>query len=116
LPANCSRAIPFRPSACSAIPTSRLRGKQDPGELFPGASWLWRHRPLAAAAQGAAEVSFETGLRAFGYGLRPDMDVQTATVMKHSSAITALRASMAIADKDCEAILAALLHEIDFQG
>jgi len=108
-----------------AIPAARVLGhsdvaparKMDPGELFPWGKLalagigLWPQTRKAKLA-----VSFEDGLRAFGYGLRPDMDVPAETV------ITAFQRHFrparidGVADRECEAILAALLGEIDFTG
>ena len=107
------------------IPPERVLGhsdvaparKQDPGELFP-----WGELALAGIGlwpqtrKERLTVSFETGLRAFGYGLRPDMDVTTATVIEAFQRHYRPARIDGVADKDCEAILAALLHEIDFQG
>jgi len=100
------------------IPAARVLGhsdvaparKQDPGELFPwgrlalSGIGLWPQTRKAGLA-----VSFEDGLRAFGYGLRPAADVPAEAV------ITAFQRHFrparidGIADEECDAILAALL-------
>lgn len=104
-----------------SIPKERVIGhsdvaparKTDPGELFPWGTLalsgigLWpqtrKHR---------LEVSFEDGLRAFGYGLRPDMDVETPKVIEAFQRHFRPLKIDGIADEECERILAALLVEI----
>ena len=107
------------------IPPERVLGhsdvaparKQDPGELFP-----WGELALAGIGllpqtrKERLTVSFEVGLRAFGYGLRPDMDVAAQTVIEAFQRHYRPSRIDGVADRDCEAILAALLHEIDFKG
>jgi len=107
------------------IPPERVLGhsdvaparKQDPGELFP-----WGELALAGIGlwpqtrKHRLPVGFADGLRAFGYGLRPDMDVKTETVTEAFQRHYRPSRIDGVADKECEAILAALLHEIDFQG
>ena len=105
-----------------AIPKERVIGhsdvaparKTDPGELFPWGTLalsgigLWpqtrKHR---------LKVSFEDGLRAFGYGLSPDMDVETSKVIEAFQRHFRPSKIDGIADQECERILAALLVEID---
>src|SRR6267142_2439370 len=50
--------------------------------------------------------------RAFGYGLKPEMNVPAETVIEAFQRHYRPARIDGIADKDCEAILAALLHEI----
>ena len=61
------------------------------------------------------KVPFEDGLRAFGYGLRPDMDVPDETVIqafqRHFRPVKDRRYRR----RECKRILAALLQEIDFR-
>ncbi len=108
-----------------AIPPERVLGhsdvaparKQDPGELFP-----WGELALAGIGlwpqtrKPRLRVGFADGLRAFGYGLRPDMDVPTETVVEAFQRHYRPSRIDGVADKECESILAALLNEIDFQG
>ncbi|MDE2473923.1 MAG: hypothetical protein KGO48_02635, partial [Alphaproteobacteria bacterium] len=58
-------------------------------------------------------VPFEDGLRAFGYGLPPDMEVRPATVIEAFQRHFRPAHIDGRPDKECEAILAALLREID---
>jgi N-acetylmuramoyl-L-alanine amidase len=106
------------------IPAERVLGhsdvaparKLDPGELFP-----WGELALAGIGlwpqtrKAKLPVSFADGLRAFGYGLKPDMDVPTETVTEAFQRHYRPSRIDGVVDKECEAILAALLHEIDFQ-
>ena len=91
--------------------------KQDPGELFP-----WGELALAGIGlwpqtrKSRLSISFADGLRAFGYGMRPDMDVPDETVTEAFQRHFRPARIDGVADKECEAILAALLHEIDFKG
>ena len=108
-----------------AIPPERVLGhsdvaparKQDPGELFP-----WGELALAGIGlwpqtrKPRLSVSFADGLRAFGYGLKPEMDVSTETVIEAFQRHYRPSRIDGVADQECESILAALLHEIDFQG
>jgi N-acetylmuramoyl-L-alanine amidase len=104
------------------IPAARVLGhsdvaparKMDPGELFPWGKLalagigLWpqtRKHPL--------DLPFETGLRIFGYGLPPDMDVSPEVVIKAFQRHFRPARIDGRADRECEAILAALLREID---
>ena len=59
------------------------------------------------------KVSFEDGLRAFGYGLRPEMDVATETVIEAFQRHFRPSKIDGVADEECKRILAALLAEID---
>ncbi len=107
------------------IPAERVLGhsdvaparKLDPGELFP-----WGELALAGIGlwpqtrKAKLPVSFADGLRAFGYGLKPDMDVPTETVTEAFQRDYRPSRIDGVVDKECEAILAALLHEIDFKG
>jgi N-acetylmuramoyl-L-alanine amidase len=108
-----------------SIPAARVLGhsdvaparKQDPGELFP-----WGKLSLAGIGlwpqtrKHRLKVPFEDGLRAFGYGLPPDMDVTSETVIEAFQRHFRPARIDGKADKECEAILAALLREIDFSG
>ncbi len=105
-----------------SIPDARVLGhsdvaparKTDPGELFP-----WGTLALAGVGlwpqtrKHKLKVSFEDGLRAFGYGLSPDMDVATSTVIEAFQRHFRPAQIDGIADEECERILAALLAEID---
>jgi len=104
------------------IPAARVLGhsdvaparKMDPGELFPWGKLalagvgLWpqtRNCPL--------DISFESGLRAFGYGLPPDTSVPRSTVIEAFQRNFRPAKIDGQADPECEAILAAILREID---
>ena len=107
------------------IPAARVLGhsdvaparKLDPGELFP-----WGTLALAGVGlwpqtrKSRLTVPFAQGLRAFGYGLPPDMDVPTETVIAAFQRHFRPSRIDGVADRECEAILAALLGEIDFTG
>ena len=107
------------------IPAARVLGhsdvaparKMDPGELFPwgrlahAGIGLWPQTRKCALA-----VPFESGLRAFGYGLPPDMDVPMATVIAAFQRHFRPAKIDGCADAECECILAALLQEIDISG
>jgi N-acetylmuramoyl-L-alanine amidase len=104
------------------IPAARVLGhsdvaparKTDPGELFP-----WGKLALAGVGlwpqtrKSALDVPFETGLRAFGYGLPPDTDVPVPIVVEAFQRHFRPAKIDGRADTECEAILAALLREID---
>src|SRR6185436_4560022 len=106
-----------------AVPPERVIGhsdvaparKTDPGELFP-----WRKLALAGVGlwpenrQGRLDIPFTDGLRAFGYGLAPDMDVKDAIVIEAFQRHWRPGRIDGLADAECEAILAALLREVDF--
>ena len=87
--------------------------KVDPGELFPWGTLalsgvgLWPQTRKATLT-----VSFEDGLRAFGYGLAPDMDVPAETVISAFQRHFRPSKIDGVADKECNAILAALLADI----
>ena len=105
-----------------SIPPERVLGhsdvaparKIDPGELFP-----WGGLALAGVGlwpqtrKHTLKVPFEDGLRAFGYGLRPDMDVPSETVIQAFQRHFRPSKTDGIADEECKRILAALLAEID---
>jgi N-acetylmuramoyl-L-alanine amidase len=107
-----------------SIPPPRVLGhsdvaparKTDPGELFP-----WGTLSLAGIGlwpqtrKERLTVAFEDGLRAFGYGLKPDMDVPSETVIEAFQRHWRPARIDGAPDSECEAILAALLQEIDFQ-
>ena len=107
-----SRAIRFRPNACSAIPMWRRRAKRIPASCFPGARLsLAGIGSVAADAQSASlPVPFADGLRAFGYGFAPDMDVARETAIEAFQRHWRPGRIDGVADTECEAILAALLH------
>jgi N-acetylmuramoyl-L-alanine amidase len=106
-----------------AVPPERVIGhsdvaparKTDPGELFP-----WRKLALNGVGlwpencQGRLDIPFTDGLRAFGYGVAPDMDVKDAIVIEAFQRHWRPARIDGVADAECEAILAALLREIDF--
>ena len=108
------------------IPAERVIGhsdvaparKMDPGELFPWAVLaeagigLWPgvgRTPRPRALKGR----FEDGLRRFGYGVRPELDIAPEVV------ITAFQRHFrpdridGVADAECAGILAALLATLD---
>ena len=88
--------------------------KIDPGELFPwGALALAGIGLWPQTRKHALKVPFEAGLRAFGYGLRPDVDVRTETVIEAFQRHFRPARIDGVADIECERILAALLAEID---
>ena len=88
--------------------------KQDPGELFP-----WQALANAGVGvwpeQGRRKLvgTFEEGLRRYGYGMRPDVDVSleaaTLAFQRH------FRPGLlnGIADEECESLLAGLLATLD---
>jgi N-acetylmuramoyl-L-alanine amidase len=55
------------------------------------------------------KIPFEDGLRVFGYGLRPEMDVPTSTVIEAFQRHFRPAKMDGIADDECKRILAALL-------
>ncbi len=103
------------------IPPERVLGhsdvaparKLDPGELFPWGALAQAGIGLSPEAVRPIEVSFDAGLRRFGYGFRPDTDVSL------EDAITAFQRHFrparidGVADEECERILAALLATLD---
>ncbi len=106
-----------------AVPPERVLGhsdvaparKTDPGEFFP-----WRALALAGIGlwpegrERHLDVPFTDGLRAFGYGLAPDMEVTDATVIEAFQRHWRPSRIDGVADGECEAILAALLKAMDF--
>jgi N-acetylmuramoyl-L-alanine amidase len=103
------------------IPACRVLGhsdvaparKLDPGELFPWGTLalsgvgLWPQTRKAKLT-----MSFEEGLRAFGYGLRPETDVNLETAIAAFQRHFRPAKIDGVADRECEAILAALLDDI----
>jgi N-acetylmuramoyl-L-alanine amidase len=107
------------------IPPERVLGhsdvaparKADPGELFPwGALALEGIGLWPQTRKHRLSVPFADGLRAFGYGISPDVDVPDATVIAAFQRHWRPRLIDGVADAECEAILAALLRAIDFHG
>jgi N-acetylmuramoyl-L-alanine amidase len=106
-----------------AVPPERVLGhsdvaparKTDPGELFP-----WRKLALAGVGlwpekrQGRLDIPFTDGLRAFGYGLAPDIEVRDETVIEAFQRHWRPSRIDGVPDAECEAILASLLRAIDF--
>lgn len=86
--------------------------KMDPGELFPWARLakegvgLWPEGRKATLA-----ASFEDGLRMFGYGLAPDMDVSNDDVIRAFQRHFRTAKMDGIADTECAHILAQLLAQ-----
>src|SRR5882672_1356439 len=70
----------------------------------------WRELALAGIGlwpqtrKPRLSVGFADGLRAFGYGLRPDMDVPTETVVEAFQRHYRPSRIDGVADKDCESI------------
>ena len=104
------------------IPPERVLGhsdvaparKMDPGELFPwGALSLEGVGLWPQTRKTRLDVPFTDGLRAFGYGLRPEMDVADATVTEAFQRHWRPARIDGVADRECEAILAALLGAMD---
>jgi N-acetylmuramoyl-L-alanine amidase len=105
-----------------SIPPERVLGhsdvaparKIDPGELFPwGALSIAGIGLWPQTRKARLKVPFEDGLRAFGYGKRPEMDVADHVVIgAFQRHFRPLRID-GIADDECKHILAALLSEID---
>jgi N-acetylmuramoyl-L-alanine amidase len=107
------------------IPPERVLGhsdvapsrKTDPGELFP-----WGTLSLAGIGlwpqtrKLRLDVPFTDGLRAFGYGLMPDTDVPDKTVIAAFQRHWRPARIDGVPDRECEAILAALLGAIDLQA
>jgi N-acetylmuramoyl-L-alanine amidase len=107
------------------IPAARVLGhsdvapsrKMDPGELFP-----WDELALAGVGlwpqsrKHKLNVPFEAGLRGFGYGLPPDVEVPLTTVTEAFQRHFRPAKIDGRADAECEAILASLLHEIDIRA
>ena len=103
------------------IPPERVLGhsdvaparKTDPGELFP-----WGALALAGVGlwpqtrRRELKVAFEDGLRAFGYGLPPEIDVQASTVIEAFQRHFRPAKIDGVADDECSRILAALLAEM----
>ena len=106
-----------------AIPPERVLGhsdvaparKQDPGELFPWAKLakegigLW---PDGASGEPGGGT-FESRLRAFGYGIRPGADVSLEDVITAFQRHFRPNAITGIADDECAAIAAALVARLD---
>ena len=102
------------------IPKARVLGhsdvaparKIDPGELFPWGTLALSGVGLWPQTRKAKLVApFMEGLRAFGYGLRPDVDVADEVVVSAFQRHFRPSKIDGIVDRECEAILAALLAE-----
>src|SRR5438477_3168540 len=99
------------------IPPERVLGhsdvaparKLDPGELFP-----WGELALAGVGlwpqtrKHRLTVPFDDGLRAFGYGVAPEVDVRSEIVIEAFQRHFRPSRIDGRADGECEAILAAL--------
>lgn len=103
-----------------SIPAARVLGhsdvaparKIDPGELFPwGALALDGVGLWPQTRKTRLTVPFEDGLKAFGYGLKPDMDVPGETVISAFQRHFRPLKIDGVADEECGRILAALLAE-----
>jgi N-acetylmuramoyl-L-alanine amidase len=106
-----------------AIPPERVLGhsdvaparKLDPGELFP-----WGALALAGVGlwpqtrKMRLAVSFTDGLRAFGYGLSPEVDAASEAVIAAFQRHFRPAKIDGVADEDCARILAALLSHMDW--
>ena len=104
------------------IPAARVLGhsdvaparKLDPGELFP-----WGKLALAGVGlwpqtrKQRLNVSFVDGLRGFGYGLPPQIDIAPELVIEAFQRHFRPSRIDGCVDGECEAILAALLREVD---
>ena len=87
--------------------------KIDPGELFPWGALALAGIGLWPQTRNARlKLSFEEGLRAFGYGLKPDMDVATEVVISAFQRHFRPSKIDGIVDDECSRILAALLESI----
>jgi N-acetylmuramoyl-L-alanine amidase len=107
------------------IPPERVLGhsdvaparKMDPGELFPwGALALAGIGLWPQTRKARLNVPFADGLRAFGYGLKPDMDVPEKVVIEAFQRHWRPARIDGVADRECEAILAAMLGAIDLHA
>lgn len=116
-----------------SIPPERVLGhsdvaparKQDPGELFPwgvlaaAGIGLWPGRaptsvcPSGEEGWGEGDAVFESGLRRFGYGIRPDTDVSVEDAVAAFQRHFRPARIDGRADEECAAILAALLATLD---
>lgn len=103
-----------------SIPAARVLGhsdvaparKIDPGELFPwGALALDGVGLWPQTRKTRLTVPFEDGLKAFGYGLKPDMEVPNETVISAFQRHFRPLKIDGVADEECSRILAALLAE-----
>ncbi len=85
--------------------------KQDPGEKFPwkrlaeAGIGLWPDKP--AVMRG----TFEANLRAFGYGVRPEMDVSLEAMTLAFQRHWRPHVLNGVPDAECEGILAALVAQ-----
>jgi N-acetylmuramoyl-L-alanine amidase len=107
------------------IPPERVLGhsdvaparKWDPGELFPwGALSLAGIGLWPQTRKTQLKVPFADGLRAFGYGMKPEIDVPEKTVIEAFQRHWRPSRIDGVADRECEAILAALLGAIDLRA
>ena len=87
--------------------------KTDPGELFAwGALALEGVGLWPQTRKHWLTIPFTDGLRAFGYGLRPDMDVADDIVIAAFQRHWRPAKIDGVADEECKRILAALLTEM----